>query len=165
MTNLSQALASHRALVAHIKDLFPDETDETLADTIEGESDLPGAIIAVLRAAIEREANGKALAEIIETMVGRKRRLEEGARNLRLASLHAMEAAGLKKLAAPDMSVSVGVGKPKMLIVDDAAVPDDLCRVTRTPSKTDIAKAMMEGRQVPGVTLGNPETHLTVHRR
>ena len=100
-----------------------------------------------------------------ETMTARKRRFTEGARNLRLASLHAMEAVGLKKLAAPDMTVSVGTTRPKVLITDETAIPDDLCKLTRTPIKTDIAKAMAEGREVPGVTLGNPETHLTVHRR
>jgi hypothetical protein len=145
--------------------MFPEETDETLADTIEGESDLPAAIISVLRAAIEREVTAKALADLIDTMVGRKRRFEEGARNLRGAALHTMEEVGLRKLAAPDMTVSVGTTRPKVLIVDDAAVPDDLCKITRAPSRTEIAKALAEGRDVPGVTLGNPETHLTIHRR
>jgi hypothetical protein len=158
-------IPAHREIADRIRAMFPDETEETLADSIEGESDLPGAIIAVLRAAIEREVTAKALADLIETMVGRKRRFEDGARNLRLAALHTMEEVGLRKLAAPDMTVSVGTTKPKVLITDETLIPDDLCKTTRTPSKTDIAKAMMEGREVPGVTLGNPETHLTVHRR
>jgi hypothetical protein len=145
--------------------MFPEETDETLADTIEGESDLPAAIISVLRAAIEREVTAKALADLIETMVGRKRRFEEGARNLRLAALHTMCESGLKKLAAPDLSVSVSRGKPRLIITDDAAVPDDLCKISRAPSKTEIAKAMADGREVPGVTLGNPEPFLSIHRR
>jgi hypothetical protein len=158
-------IPAHREIVERVREMFPEETDETLADTIEGESDLPAAIISVLRAAIEREVTAKALADLIDTMVGRKRRFEEGARNLRGAALHTMEEVGLRKLAAPDMTVSVGTTRPKVLIVDDAAVPDDLCKITRAPSRTEIAKALAEGRDVPGVTLGNPETHLTIHRR
>jgi hypothetical protein len=158
-------IPAHREIAERIREMFPAEDDETLADTIEGESDLPAAIISVLRAAIEREVTAKALADLIDTMVGRKRRFEEGARNLRGAALHTMEEVGLRKLAAPDMTVSVGTTRPKVLIVDDAAVPDDLCKITRAPSRTEIAKALAEGRDVPGVTLGNPETHLTIHRR
>jgi hypothetical protein len=158
-------IPAHREIADRIRAMFPDETEETLADSIEGESDLPGAIIAVLRAAIEREVTAKALADLIETMVGRKRRFEEGARNLRLAALHTMSETGLKKLSAPDLSVSVSAGKPRLIITDDTAIPDDLCKITRAPSKTEIAKAMAEGREVPGVTLGNPEPFLSIHRR
>jgi hypothetical protein len=158
-------IPAHREIADRIRTLFPEESEEDLADTIEGASDLPDAIFRVLRTAIEREANGKALAEIIDTMVSRRRRLDEGARTLRTEALRAMEVAGLKKLAAPDMSISVGVTRPKVLIIDDTAVPDDLCKITRAPSRAEIAKALAEGRDVPGVMLGNPETHLTIHRR
>jgi hypothetical protein len=158
-------IPAHREIAERIREMFPAEDDETLADTIEGESDLPAAIISVLRAAIEREVTAKALADLIEVMVARKRRFEDDARNLRGAALHAMCETGLKKLAAPDMSVSVTTGKPRIMITDDSLVPDDLVRITRTPSKTDIAKAMAEGREIPGVTLGNPEPFLSIHRR
>jgi hypothetical protein len=157
-------IPAHREIADRIREMFPAEDDETLADTIEGESDLPAAIISVLRAALEREVTAKALADLIETMVGRKRRFEDGARTLRVAALHAMEEVGLKKLAAADMTVSVGTTKPKVLITDEAAVPADLCRIVRTPSKPDIAKAIAEGREVSGVVLGNPERFLRVTR-
>ena len=165
MPDLSMALNAHKVLVAQIRLMFPDETDRDLADTVEGESTLPDAIFSVLRHAAEREAHGKAIAEMIDTLAARKRRLEEGARTIRLAALHAMLDAGFKKLAAPDMTVSVGSGKPRVTITDEALVPEDLCRVTRAPSKTDIAKALAEGREVPGVTLGNPEPFIVVHRK
>lgn len=162
--DLRSLIPAHREIAERVRDMFPAEDDETLADTIEGESDLPGAIITVLRAAIEREVTAKALADLIETMVARKRRFEAGATTLRIAALNAMEEVGLRKLAAPDMTVSVGTTRPKVLITDDTAVPEDLCRIVRTPSKPDIAKALAEGRDVPGVVLGNPERFLRVTR-
>jgi hypothetical protein len=166
MADLRSLIPAHREIADRIRAMFPEESEENLADTIEGESSLPGAIMIALRAAIEREANGKALGEIIETMVGRKRRLDEGARNIRLAALNAMSEGGLKKLAAPDLSVSVSYTKPKILLLDNGdSVPDEFCKIVRTPSKTDIAKAIAEGREVPGVTLSNPEPYLTVRRQ
>jgi type I site-specific restriction endonuclease len=166
-TDIAAALQEHRTFRTQLLAAFPElaEDEETLRDTLEGISDLDQQILAALRHAIEREAHGKAIAELVETMTARKRRLEEGARAIRGAALHAMQEAGLKKLAAADMTVSVGTGKAKVIITDDQAVPDDLCRVTRTPSKTDIAKALSEGREVPGIILGNPEPFLSVHRK
>src|SRR6185312_13606821 len=165
MPDLSMALNAHKVLVAQIRLMFPAETEESLLDSIEGLTELDAAIFSVLRHAAEREAHGKAIAEMIDTLKARKRRLEEGARTIRLAALHAMLEAGFKKLAAPDMTVSVGSGKPKIVIVEEALIPDDLCRVTRASSKTDIARALAEGREIPGVTLGNPEPFIVVHRK
>src|SRR6185437_3589858 len=133
MPDLHIALNAHKALVAHIREMFPDETEESLSDSVEGLTELDAAIFSVLRHAAEREAHGKAIGEMIDTLAARKRRLEEGAKSIRLAALHAMLEAGFKKLAAPDMTVSVGSGKPKVTITDEALIPDELCRVTRAP--------------------------------
>lgn len=164
--DLGGALLTRKNLRQQLVEVYPGiEEDETaLLDTLEGIDDLPEQIITTLRTAVEREAAATALAEIIKTMTGRKQRLEDGAKTLRVAVLHAMEEAGIPKIPAPDMTVTVGRGKPKVLITDPASVPDDLCRISREPNKTDIAKAIAEKRNVPGVTLGNPQSFLTVRR-
>lgn len=43
----------------------------------------------------------------------------------------------------------------KVDVVNEDAVPDDYCRfeTKRTPSKTDIKKALKEGKEVPGCVL------------
>jgi hypothetical protein len=152
-------------MVEAIKAAFPDETEESLADSIEGQTQLDGAIIAVLRNAIEREAMGKALGELIDGMTARRRRLDEGARSLRAAALQAIQESGLSlPLRAPDMSVGIGRAKPKVIITDPALVPLELCKTTVEPSKTLIAEAWAQGRDVPGVTLGNAVNFLTIRR-
>jgi hypothetical protein len=163
--DLRALIPAHRAIVEAIRSAFPDETDETLADTIEGESDLPSAVVAVLRAALEREAQAKAIKdELIARLTERARRLEDGAKSLRAAALQAMTEAGLPSIKAIDMSVSVGRGKPRVIITDPAQVPDALCKIVREPSKTLIANAIANTGDVPGATLGNPQPFLTIHR-
>lgn len=166
MPDLSVSVQNDHSLRAQLLELWPSlaEDSETLIDTLDGVSSFEEEAIAVLRAAIEREAQGKALGELIEGMTGRKRRLEEGARTMRLMVLHAMSETGRKKLSAPDFTASVGIGKPKVLVTDETAVPFDLCKVSTIPNKTEIAKALADGREVPGVTLSNPEPFLTVRK-
>lgn len=156
-TNLrDQLLAEYPALI---------EDNEALADTLAGIDNFEEQVVALLRHVIEREAHGKALATLIDEMGTRKRRLEEGAKNLRGAALQAMQEAGLPKISAPDMSISVGRGKPKVVIVDGAQVPDDYCRIERVPSKTAIAEALGRGERVAGAELGNAQPFLSVHRK
>jgi hypothetical protein len=164
--DLDAAVLGHKALVARLREAFPDESDADLADTIEGESNLDEAIFATLRVALEREAHGKAITEMVEMMAGRKRRLEEGARAMRQAVLHAMREVGMKKLPGPDMTISVGMGKPKLVISDDAAVPDDLCRVTRAPDKRAIAEWLAAQESEPNwARFDLPAPTLTIHRK
>lgn len=165
MADLAAAISTFRALVQNLRDAFPDADEQTIADTAEGESTLDAAILATLRAAIEREAIGKALGGLIDDMASRKRRLDEGAQAMRGAALQAMQEVGLSKLAAPDMSVSVGRSKPKVQIVNPDMLPDTVCTLVRTPSKTKIAEAFALGQDVRGAMMGNPQPFLSIHRK
>ena len=162
--DLSRLVPEHQAIVEHIRALYPDESDANLADTIEGMSDLPDAIIATLRIALEREAMAKGLAELIKQMTARKRRLEDGAKLLRGSALNAIQEAGIAMpLRAPDMSVSIGRGNASVVITDADLVPDALCKIKREPDKKLIAEALAKG-DVAGAVLGNPQPFVSVHR-
>lgn len=165
MTELRLAVAAHRELVAQLRQQFPGETEESLADTIEGATTLDAAILATIRAAIEREAQAEAVKGMIEVLTSRQRRLAEGAQAMRTAALNAMLESGLTKLAAPDISLSVGTAKPKVVITDESLIPPDYTRVKVEPNKVAIGEALKAGNDVPGAMLGNAGSFLTVHRR
>lgn len=144
------------------------EDDQALLDTLSGIDDLEEQCLAVLRNAIEREAMGKALGELIDGMVARRRRLEEGAKNLRGAVLDAMQKARLPGIRAPDMSVSLSPGKPRLVILDDAAVPETLCRIERNPDKKAITEwlGQLDAMSVPNwARWDTPTPFLSIHRR
>ena len=163
--DLSRLVPEHRAIVEAIRALYPNETDEqAIADTVAGESGLPDAIMATLRVAIEREAMADGLTKLIEQMTERKHRLEDGAKLLRGSVLHAIQEAGVAMpLRAPDMTVSIGRGKSRVVITDADALPDALCKIVREPDKKAIGEALKAGN-VPGAVLGNPQPFLSIHR-
>ncbi len=162
--NLAEAVKGYQSLREQFLAMWPELIDDNAAlhDTLQGATNLDEMIILVMRATMEREDSAKAIAERIETLKRRKDRLEAGAQKLRAMALQAMQEAGLKKIAAPDFSLSVGQGKPKVLIIDEDLIPDRLCRITRTPSKTMIADEMAAGRDVPGATRSNAQSFLRV---
>lgn len=144
------------------------EDDTALLDTLAGIDSLEEQCVAVLRNAIEREAMGKALGELIDGMVARRRRLDEGAKNLRGAVLDAMQKGKLPGIRAADMSVSLSPGKPRLVILDEAAVPETLCRIERKPDRKAITDwlAELDPMSVPNwATWEAPKAFLTVHRK
>jgi hypothetical protein len=162
---LRNLVPAHLALATAIREAFPDESDGDLIDTIAGESDLPDAIVAVLRAALEREAQAKAIKdELIARLTERARRLEDGAKSLRAAALQAMTEANLSSVKSIDMTISVGRGKGKVQITEPDLIPAALCRIIKEPNKAKIGKLLTSGTNVPGATLGNATPFLTVHR-
>lgn len=167
-TDLAAAIVTRLNLKDQILAVYPQlaEDETALLDTLDGLDTLNEQIAAILRHAIEREAHGKALAELIETMTARKRRLEDGAKSLRAAALHAMQEAGIKKIAAPDMTIGVSPGKPKLVITDETAVPDFLCRLKREPDRKAIAEHMKEhGLPLPNwAAWDTPRPFLQIHK-
>lgn len=167
MPDLRAAVVTRTNLRDQLVEMWPGLADdeEALVDTLAGIDDFEEQVAAVLRYALEREAHGKAIGDMADTLTARKRRLEDGAKSLRDAVLQAMQEAGLRKIAMPDMTISVGNGKPKVQIVEPELIPAALCRITREPNRTEIAKLLAEGTDIPGATLGNSQSFLTVHRK
>jgi len=167
---LDAAVLSRQNLREQLLGAWPELADDadTLLDSLAGIDDFEEQVLAVMRQVAEREAHAKALGELIDGMWARKQRLENGAKWLRAAVLHAMQKAKVPRIKAPDMSLSVSPGKPKLVIVDDAAVPETLCRVKREPDKKAITEwlAQLDAMSVPNWAKWDaPTPFLSVHRK
>lgn len=141
-----------------------DTDDEHYSELFASGSDLPDRLIRILRAARYVEADAETLAGMMKDMAERKARLLRKAESMRATVLWAMQEVGLTKLPAPDFTASVSAGRPKVLITDPDALPDDACIFKREPSKTAIAAALAEG-PVDGAEWSNPQPVLTVRTR
>lgn len=140
---------------------FPElfEDDILRADMIEAETDLHD-----LLAKLVDLANGAgSMAEAIKIRAGdlsdrkaRYERQEDGIRSL-IQSL--MEKADLQKVTLPEATLSVSYRKPARIVVDEAAVPDDLCKFKRSP---DMAKIKDAPELPPGCSMSNGKNVLTV---
>ena len=161
--DLLALIPAHRAIVSQIRQMFPDETDDDLADTIAGCSDLPDAIAAVIREALAREAMAKGIDEFAAKLADRKSRLLNRASTLRALARTAMEEANLRKIPAPDFTASLGEGRAKVIITDLSKIPDQyLRRAAPEPDKKALGEALKAGETVPGVERGNRPQVLNV---
>lgn len=141
-----------------------DADDPDLAELMDGECDALDRLRRILRFVRWTEAQAKALGELMSESRERKARMERKAESLRGVVIHALGELGLKKLDAPDFTASVAAGRPKVLITDEAALPDDVCVLKREPSKAAIAAWLAE-KPCPGAELSNATPSLTVRAR
>jgi hypothetical protein len=166
MSDLKSALQTHQNLRAQLLEAFPDLADDepALTDTLEGISRLDQQIVTVLRHALGREARAVALDEMIKRMMERRTRLQDGAKRLRSLALNAMQEAGLPKIEAPDMTISVGKGRQKVMVTDEGKLPFDYLRAHYSPDLPKIGEALKAGKVVHGCHLGNSSPILTVRQ-
>jgi hypothetical protein len=166
MDQLNFAATTYRAVKERIRALDPDLDEQTLADTVEGLTDLHEILAAIVRAALADEALATGLKDRIAEMQERLERLQERAAKRRQVVKDTMVELDLKKLTAPDFSASIRPGMPALLVIDEAAVPS-IYWEPREPrlDRQGLLAELKQGAEITGVTLSNPEPVLSVRTK
>jgi len=166
MTELNVVTAEFRhfsQLRAQLLQDDPDLDEQTLADTLEGATNLREALSAFIRSALEDEAFAKGLRSLLEAMKSRVARLEKRAETKRNAALNIMQRAEIKKLTEPDFTASLRSAPRSVIILQDAELPSEF--LIPQPPKIDrraILEALSSGRRVAGATLSNGHQTLSI---
>ena len=144
----------------------PDLDERTLADTIEGLTDLHEIVTAVVRSALEDEALATGLKSRVGEMQGRLERLEDRASKRRQIARDVMTEIDLKKIVAPDFTVSVRPGSPALLVVNETAIPASFFE-PREPrlNRSALLAELKAGVPVAGVELSNSPPVLSVRTK
>jgi hypothetical protein len=145
---------------------WPDLDAETLADTLEGITDLHEMIAAVIRSALVDEALQAGLRTRLEEMRTRLSRLDERGAKKRELALEAMCEVGLKKLEQPDFTASARSGPPGLVVTSEETIPADFW--LPQPPKVDrqgLLGSLKRGDAVPGAELSNPKPCLSVRTK
>ena len=102
----------------------------------------------------------------IAEMQDRLDRLQDCAAKRRQIAKDVMVELDIKKITAPDFTVSVRPGMPSLLVLDEAAVPSIYWQ-PRDPrlDRQGLLNELKEGADIKGVTLSNPEPVLSVRTR
>jgi len=160
------AATTYRAVRERIRALEPELDEQTLADTVEGLTDLHEILAAIVRAALADEALATGLKGLIAEMQERLERLQERAAKRRQIVKDTMVELDLKKLTAPDFSASIRPGMPALLVIDEAAVPS-IYWEPREPrlDRQGLLAELKQGAEITGVALSNPEPVLSVRTK
>ena len=166
MDQLAFSATTYRAVRERIRTQDPDLDEQTLTDTVEGLTDVHEILAAIVRAALADEALATGLKGRMAEMEGRFQRLQERASKRRQIVKDTMVELDLKKLTAPDFSVSVRPGMPALLVIDEAAVPS-IYWEPREPrlDRQGLLAELKQGAEITGVTLSNPEPVLSVRTK
>ena len=123
MNQLTFATINYRPLRDRIRAQDPQIDEQTLADTVEGLTDLREIVEAIIRSALSDEALATALKCRIADMQDRLTRLQDRASKRRQIAKDVMVELDLKKLTAPDFTASIRPGTPALMVINEEAVP------------------------------------------
>lgn len=166
MDQVTFAAATYRAIRDRIRALEPQIDEQTLADTVEGLTDVHEILAAVLRAALADEALATGLKCRLTEMEDRLARLKDRASKRRQIAKDVMVELDLKKLAAPDFSASIRAGLPALVVLDEDVVPKTYWEPGEPRLRRQLlANDLKGGAEVAGATLSNPEPVLSVRTR
>ena len=165
MDQLTSA-TTYRAVRDRIRAQDPQTDEQTLADTVEGLTDVHEIVQAIIRAALANEALARGLKCRISDMQGRLERLEDRAFKRRQIAKDVMIELDLKKLNAPDFTASIREGIPSLTVIDEEAVPSIYWQPSEPRLKCqELANELKQGAEIEGVALSNPEPVLSVRTR
>jgi Siphovirus Gp157 len=156
----------YRAIRDRIRAEDPQIDEKTLADTVEGLTDLHEIVAAIVRSALSDETLATGLKYRIADMQGRLDRLENRASKRRQIAKDIMVELDLKKITAPDFTVSIRPGMPTLLVLDEAAVPSIYWQPSAPRlNRQGLLSELKNGAEIRGVTLSNPEPVLSVRTK
>ena len=166
MPELTHSVAVYQTIRDRIIALEADIDEATLADTLEGLTDIHEVLAAIVRSALLDEALAEGLKGHIQLLQGRLQRLTERGAERRRIARDAMVEVDIKKIAAPDFTVSVRSGSPSLLVIDEGAIPEPYWE-PREPrlNRAELLADLKRGVDVPGSHLSNPEPVLSVRVR
>jgi hypothetical protein len=163
---LRSEAAHYHMLQEQLKAEYAGLDDETLADTLEGLSDLPEMIAEVVRSSLDDEAMIAGLKLRAEALATRLTRLKERHQKKRQLASWTMGAAGLGKLKACDFSVSLCEGALRLEIADESKLPAlYLVPQPAKPDRTAISAALKRGEALEGAVLIQGQPYITVSSR
>jgi len=164
--NLELAATTYRTVRDRLRAEDSGLDEQTLADTVEGLTDLHEILTAIIRAALADQALATGLDGRIAEMQARRDRLQDRANKRRQIAKDVMVELEFKKLSAPDFTASIRPGTPALMVIDEAAVPS-IYWEPREPrlNRQELANDLKQGAEIAGVTLSNPEPVLSVRTK
>jgi hypothetical protein len=164
--NTRYAVARYSAVRDYLRKEDPSLDEQTLADTVEGLTDVHEILATIVRAALEDEALASGLKGRIGEMEGRLGRLQDRAAKRRQIVRETMATLDLKKITAPDFTASLRPGISSLVVLDENSIPS-IYWEPRDPKldRATLIADLKQGCDVAGADLSDPDPVLSVRTR
>lgn len=144
-------------------EIYPELAEDELfrSDMIEGSTDLVEFLRELEHKRQEAVTMTEAIGETVERLRQRQQRFHRRDEAIRGLMFKMLQVAHLRKMELPEATLSIRLGVPKVIVTDEAALPDEFCRIKREPDKVKIKTGLLDGA-IPGATLSNAEDTLAI---
>jgi len=146
-------------LLERYPELSADE--ELRADMLEGTTDFRETMERLLRRTQDAIYLSNACQAAMRDIKDRQDRFDKRVEFGRELMKRLMEVAEIRKMEFPTATISIRVVPPAVVILDESVIPEDFMRIKKEPNKT-LLKEMLEKMDVPGVTMSNGGTAITI---
>lgn len=148
-----------------LADAGDDDLVEALKDTmegIEGEFQEKGKALAMVT--MNMDGDIEAIKAQIQRLTSRKKALENRQESLKEYLRTNMEKCKITKIIHPLFTITLGKGKPIVVIDEESKIPDEYLNtvVTTSPMKSEIARAIKDGHEVPGAHTEIGRSSITI---
>jgi hypothetical protein len=163
MNLLQSEIHTYLILADQLKAQYAGIDDETLRDTLEGISDVPELIAAVVRSMLEDDALIGALKSRMAEMQERLERFRARSDKKRELARWAMLKTGLDRIQAPDLSLSMRQGPARLDITDESRIPGEFfIHQAARLDRGGLISALKRGDLIAGAQLTPGDTNITV---
>ena len=160
---LRNELSTYLILSDQLKAQYAEIDEETLKGTLEGLSQLPELIEAVIRSSLEDEVFIQGIKARIEEMQARLARFRLRKEKKRSLVSWAMEKAAMEKIQAPEFSIFMRLSPPHLEISDEEKIPGEFF-VPLAPrlDRSGLIAALKRGVPINGAYLAEGQAAITV---
>lgn len=163
VSKVKEELSGYEKVRASLVASQGDLDEQTLLDTLEGETELHEAVCAVAEVIQENNAQVAGIEAFIDDLTSRKNRINKTSETLRNIITMAMDRAGIKTIQGPLFTLSTRHIKPGLIVNDEAAIPSDYF-VPQDPKldRRSLLSDLEGGKFVEGASLSNGGIGLTI---
>lgn len=127
-----------RQVAAELDQLCGGDDEQLFADMMVGETDIDHVVARIHEQIARDEEMLVGIAERKAAIGERQERIRRRAEAGKALIGKVLRAGRMTKLELPEVTYSIRLGKKKLKVVDDAAVPDEFQRTTAEPDKAKI---------------------------
>jgi len=146
-------------LLAAYPDLMADEEDLSLA--LASETDLDEFLTKLVHTIDDAKALVEGTAARMEELAERQSRFKHRIEAYRSLIFNLMDAAQISKRELPEATLSIRAGQRRVIITDEAALPDEVCTFVRKPDMA-LIKKILDDRLLEGASLSNAVPNLSI---